>query len=331
MINVTQPLKMFDPSLAVLEDYLDSNIYPARLAVSEAQAHPLRDAFASGNLTPETHLLTFEHAGTLYAFPMALVLCYNVIQGEINQQPWMMTFCNACNTGMVFNPVLDGQTLNFRRRGSYDGLLLVWDEETNTYWQHITGQGLHGSNAGKQLEIITTTRHMKAGEAAEKYPQAFLLTSPLTEAQQTLSGMMEKMRAKPEKVEAGIVATIAEEDKRRPRFELGLGIWTTLTNSTFFPLVMLHMHDNTVITEFEGRTLLIYHQLGEIAPVAAFVDTRHAYWQEDTLRLDGGAYIHNDQYYTADGQAHPLERPMQLLMRWYGFALTFPGCRVPEL
>ncbi|MEO8609976.1 MAG: DUF3179 domain-containing (seleno)protein [Chloroflexota bacterium] len=326
---MTTTLNTFDAGRAVLEDYLDTSLYPARLMVSEAQS--LADALAAGSIPADTRMLTFEHDSVLYTFPMSVVLSYNVIQGSIQDKPWMMTFCNACNTGMVFDPVLDGKLLHFRRRGSYDGLLLIWDEETNTYWQHITGEGLHGSSAGKQLHMITTTRQMSAGEAVAINGGARLLTTALTEAQQTLSGMMEKMRAKPEKFDVGIVATIAEEDKRRPRYELGLGVWSGAgETSTFFPLVMMHMHDNALLTEFDGRRLLIYQVEGAIAPVAAYVDARPLGWQDDMLRLDNGTSIKDDTIRHADGSSQPLERPMQLLMRWYGFALTFPGCKVPD-
>jgi hypothetical protein len=320
-----QERSLFDPGRAMLEDYLDG--YPARLDVTETQS--LAQALAAGQVVADTRLLAFEHEGLLYTFPMSVVLSYNVIQGQIQDQPWIMTFCNACNTGMVFDPHLDGQMLHFRRRGSYDGLLLIWDEETNSYWQHITGQALYGSSAGKQLNMMTATRQMSTAEALAKDETALLLTSTLTPEQEKLSSVMEKMRSKPEKVEAGIISTIAQEDTRRPRFELGLGVWNE-TSSAYFPLLMLHMNENAVITEFNGRKLLIYQEEDTIAPVAAYVDTQRAVWMQDVLRLDGGASIHNDLYVTADGQTQALERPMQLLMRWYGFALTFPGCHVPN-
>jgi hypothetical protein len=92
---------------------------------------------------------------------------------------------------------------------------------------------------------------------------------------------------------------------------------------------MLHMHDNALLTEFDGRRLLIYQVEGAIAPVAAYVDARPIGWNNDVLRLDNGASIKDDVYHAADGSTQPLQRPMQLLMRWYGFALTFPGCNVP--
>ena len=328
-----QDTTSFDVGRAMLEDYLDG--YPARLEVADEQ--PLQQALIAQMIAPDTRLLTFEQDGQLYALPMTVVLAYNVIQGQTKavsaggkDQPWMLTFCNACNTGMLFNPVVDGQLLHFQRRGAYDGLLLIWDEETNSYWQHITGQALYGASRGKQLQTITTTRQMSALEAGALHSNALLLTSALAPEQEKISRAMEKMRANPDRVEDHIVSTMGHEDTRRPRFELGLGVWTHGI-SRFFPLVLLHTHNNALITSFDGRPLLIYQAPEAISPVAAFVETHHAAWEDSLLRLDHGAYIHNDTYYEADKQAQPLDTPQQLLMRWYGFALTFPDCSVAAM
>jgi hypothetical protein len=323
--HMTTSTIAFDANRAVLQDYL--NGYPARLIVEERQ--PLAEALAQGNTTPETRLLAFELNDALYVIPMNVVLSYNVIQGAAAGQPWMMTFCNACNTGMVFDPTVDGRLHHFQRRGSYDGLLLIWDEETDSFWQHITGACLHGASQGRHLRVLTPSRQMSASEAAERTGAVWFLNSTLTPEQQSLSKAMEKMRVKPERLESGIMETVAEEDTRRPRFELGLGVWTE-RGSEFFPLVLLHAHDNVYQTELDGRPLLVYQQPEALAPVAVYYPSARAQWHDDTLRLDDGNSIRNDQLHRADGRVESIERPMQLLMRWYGFALTFPGCRVPR-
>lgn len=324
-----QPTKTFDLSRAVLEDYLAGSGTPSRLDVKNMQ--PFTDTLAAGSIAPDARLLTFEQGGELYAFPMTVVLSYNVIQGKtLSDQAWMMTFCNACNTGMVFDPTLDGRALHFQRRGAYDGLMLIYDEETGSYWQHITGEALHGSSAGRQLPMITDTRQMTAAEAAARHPNARLLIHELTPVQAKISGAMETMRSQPERTEGLIFASVAEEDKRRPRFELGLGVVWETHGSMFVPLVMLHTRDNIVLTTYGGRRLLIYLAPDAIAPTAVFVDTQKARWIGDTVQLDGGAHIRNDVYYAADGTVQTPERPTQLLMRWFGFALTFPNSAILE-
>jgi len=275
-------------------------------------------------------MLTFEDAGIIHAFPMRLVVCYNVIQSKNPEREWFLSFCNACNTGMVFDPVIDGKTLHFRRRGAYDGMLLVWDAETQSYWQHITGECLHGPSLGKKLKLITGTRHMTAAEVLAQCPDARLYTSPLSPEQEKLTGLMEKMRSNPDRVGTGIASTIQRDDARRPRFELGLGVWNS-RGSMFFPLPMISERDNVVITEFSGRGMVVYHQPDAMSPVAVFVDIKKASWARDALRFDDGSWIKDNQYHAADGGLRPLDSPMQLLMRWYGFASTFPGCAImPE-
>jgi hypothetical protein len=324
-------LKTFDVHRAVFDDYLDYTLFPARLELEVSDLQPLGDALAVQNLPLDTHLLSFEAKGNLYVFPMAMVLAYNVIHGQFHDgTSWVMTFCNACNTGVVFNPVMDDVPLRFSRRGSYDGLLMIWDQETGSYWQHITGECLYGPSAGRQLETITTTKQMNAAEASVSTIPTYLLIRELTPVQEKLSRAMERMRANPEKVSDGIFKQITSEDERRPRFELGLGLWDADTqHSSFYPLGLIYAQNNALLTEFAGRPLLIYQKPEALSPTAVYLDVSVVSWEGDVLRLDGGASIRNDLYYTGDQQV-PLERPSQLLMRWYGFSLTFPDCDLPK-
>lgn len=323
-MSIGERANSFNAGYAMLEDYLDSGLFPASLNVTGP--YKLIDAVASGQLEPETHMLTFEDGG-IHAFPMRLVLCYNVIQSDNNVKPWLMTFCNACNTGMVFDPVIGDTMLHFRRRGAYDGMLLIWDAETNSYWQHISGECLYGPSAGKRMRLITATRHMTAAEVLSHDRDARLYFNPLTPDQEKLSAAMEKMRSNPERAGAGILSTVQIEDTRRPRFELGLGVWNN-QHSRFLPLTEIASQDNVLVTEFGGRNLLIYHLPDAMSPVAVYIKGQNAVWNRDSLRLDNGDWIQDNQYHSADGSLRPMDTPMQLLMRWYGFATTFPGCEV---
>lgn len=319
----------FNVGLAMLEDYLDTTLYPARLRIEYPQ--PLYTALTSQEILPEEHLLGVTWNGRLHVFPMKMVLCYNVIEGLTdNNEPWVLTFCNACNTGMVFDARVDGQARHFERRGAYDGMLLIWDAETGSYWQHITGECLYGDSVGSQLQGKTVTRHLTAAEAVLYDPNATLWFVPLNPQQERLTRAMENMRSAPERLSAQIMATFAhEEDTRRPRFELGLVVWDGSARA-FFPIHELGNRDNAVLTRFNGRTLLVYRTPEAMSPVAVYVDTTTASWSRDTLMMDNGLRITNDIVYTADGNAAAVQRPMQLVMRWYGAAATFSGCDIWE-
>ncbi len=320
-------VRAFDPARAQLEDYLDTTVFPARLEVSRSM--PLQEALDSHVVTEDTRLFTFEYQETLYAFPMRVVLAYNVMQGQLeDRQPWLLTFCNACNTGTVFDPVVDGQLLHFKRRGAFDGMLLVWDEETGTYWQHITGEGLYGAKRGSILRTIAHTRTMSAGEAIKRSNTA-LYTSTLNDMQTKLASFAEKMRDDPSRVAGTILTTVEKDDDRRPRFELGLGIWNG-NKSQFYPLIMLYDHNNAWFSTFNGQRTLVYQAPEAVSPVAVYTNADSARWEGDTLRFSDGTHLKDDALYSADGEKLTLTRPSQLLMRWYGFALTFPGTDVAK-
>lgn len=317
----------FDAGRAVLQDHADTRVIPDHLSVPYTER--LADALMRAALTPDTRMLVFDLNQRTHAFPMETVLTYNVLHGTTDGQAWMMTFCNACNGGMVFDPSVNGRVLHFHRRGSYDGLLLIWDEETNTYWQHITGRALFGGSAGAQLTPLTTTRQMTAREVIDAHPDAHWYAPEMSADQQRHAVLMEKMNANPARMEKMIAHTIAAEDTRRPRFELGLGVWEG-GRSIFFPLTLLHMNNNTLITTFNRRKMAIYQLPDAIAPVAVYTESARIEVLDDVVRLDNGAALRGKLITHADGTTEPISAPNQLLMRWYGFALTFPNCEIGQ-
>ena len=52
--------------------------------------------------------------------------------------------------------------------GLYNGLVLLIDDETHTYWDHITGEAVHGPRRGERLEAwnlpLTTGERALADE-----------------------------------------------------------------------------------------------------------------------------------------------------------------------
>jgi hypothetical protein len=56
-----------------------------------------------------------------------------------------------CNSGVSLTPIVDGKPERFAARGLYNGLALLGDYATNSYWDHITGACVHGPLQGAQL------------------------------------------------------------------------------------------------------------------------------------------------------------------------------------
>lgn len=312
----------FDPARLV---QLDFNGPSQRFAMTELQ--PLAAALAAHVLTEATSVLYTQQGDQIYVFRTSHFSLYNVMQGVIDGQPWMATFCAVCNAGMSFSPVVNGQTLEFYGVGYYDAMTLLADRQTGSYWDHLTGECLYGQYLGTTLPQLTTMTHSTAGQVIKQAPDAQFVVTALTPDKVQFEAFAEALRVAPEpQWFPQIMSTLDAEDKRLPRFEMGLGVWAPGA-ARFYPFTTLHANDNIVFDEFAGQRLLVYVDPETTNPLALFTDATSGVWRHDVLVLNNGQTLHNGVLQQR-GDLIPISRPLQLFQRWYSFAITFPDCEV---
>ena len=84
---------------------LSDELTPKPLAAREFL--PLAGALQDGVLSAQTEVLCVafgDSALTLIIFEM---MYHHVAQGEIANQPWVLSLCMLCNTGNVFSPLIE--------------------------------------------------------------------------------------------------------------------------------------------------------------------------------------------------------------------------------
>ena len=241
--------------------------------------------------------------------------------------------------GMI--PEAHGQRLTFYAGGLYEGLVVMRDRETRSVWNHITGECLKGGLAGVRLPLVPLL-HFSAEDAHGRYPTAHLAYSRLTLFQRVVAFFTEANR-----VYAGrfffpfFKKTLSTIDRRRPSWELGLGVWVEgadgVASARYYPKKTLRRLDRSgrgLIDELSGRKLMVYYDGRSGIPGAILLsapDVREATQarrDDDGIVLDTGAVFREGSLYDTGGAPLFAPRPMQLFTRWYGFAATFPGCDV---
>jgi hypothetical protein len=171
---------------------------------------------------------------------------------------------------------------------------------------------------------------MNIAQALATYPDAQIAISRQSLVQRLMIFFMERgRRSRRGVLPPGFKKTMGEEDKRRPRMDLGLGVWSVRTNR-YYPLECLRAHDGALIDDFEGQRLLIYIDPISSTPTALYTNANACSWQGDDLHLDTGETVSEGKFSDGQGGAWTVTRPMQLFTRWYGFAYTFPGCEIYE-
>jgi hypothetical protein len=91
---------------------------------------------------------------------------------------------------------------------------------------------------------------------------------------------------------------------------------------------MLHQRGDALIDKIDGRSMLVYLEPETDTPVAMFVSAKAAVMNDKDVRWDDGTIVRLGMIVGRDGKPRNVERPQQIFTRWYGFAVTFPGCEI---
>ena len=232
----------------------------------------------------------------------------------------------VCNTGVSLTPTIDNRVHHFIVGGIYDGLFMMKDLETGTLWNHITGEAMHGPLAGRRLTGSNLLQaNVKEALAMDAEMHVAISDRPIT----TRAGG--RVGSGPFNPNADLndkfKGSLGVEDTRRPRMDIGLGIWTSGTRR-YYPMERIRERGGALLDQVDGRTLLVYIEPESSTPVALFVNATGLQWDQRKLRLDTGDVLGAGVIVNRSGNRRTPERPSQLFTRWYGFSLTFPGCEV---
>ena len=89
------------------------------------------------------------------AYPLQILTWHEIVNDTVGGIPVVVTFCPLCNTAIAFERTLQGQVLDFGTTGRLRfSNLIMYDRQTETWWQQATGEGIVGELTGRQLEFV---------------------------------------------------------------------------------------------------------------------------------------------------------------------------------
>jgi hypothetical protein len=118
---------------------------PQFISVAEA------DEFL-GELEP---IVFFKVGDDARAYPLQVLTWHEIVNDVVGGKPVTITFCPLCNTAIAFSRDFEGQVLDFGTTGRLRfSNLIMYDRQTETWWQQATGQGIAGEHTGEQLTFL---------------------------------------------------------------------------------------------------------------------------------------------------------------------------------
>ncbi len=133
-------------------------------------------AAAEGDIGDREPVILVEHGGEVRAYPINILIWHEIVNDTIGGTPVAVTFCPLCNTSIVFDRRVGGETLDFGTTGKLrNSDLVMWDRQTESWWQQFGGEGLVGRYAGERLEQLPA-RIAGWGEVKRDFPAARVLS-----------------------------------------------------------------------------------------------------------------------------------------------------------
>lgn len=88
------------------------------------------------------------------AYPLQILTYHEIVNDTIGGLPLAITFCPLCNTAIVFERTVDERLLDFGTTGHLRfSNLLMYDRQTETWWQQGNGEAIIGELLGARLEF----------------------------------------------------------------------------------------------------------------------------------------------------------------------------------
>ena len=110
------------------------------------------------------------------AYPIQILIWHEIANDTVDSEPLVVTFCPLCNTAIAFKRTVNGKVLDFGTTGRlrYSNLIM-YDRQTETWWQQATGEAIAGELTGTQLEFYPATI-ISWEDFKTSYPQGKVLS-----------------------------------------------------------------------------------------------------------------------------------------------------------
>lgn len=113
---------------------------------------PVAEVAGIGPLEPVIGLVVGDLAR---AYPLRVLTWHEIVNDEIAGIPVAVTYCPLCNAAIVFDRRVGDRVLDFGTTGKLrNSDLVMYDRQTESWWQQFLGQAIVGELTGAQLTFL---------------------------------------------------------------------------------------------------------------------------------------------------------------------------------
>ncbi len=121
--------------------------------------------------------------GEAKAYPLNVLTYHEIVNDRVGAIPLTITYCPLCNASVVFDRRLIYNNEEFLLDFGVSGMLrksdlVMWDRQTESWWQQFTGEAIVGKFAGESLNMVESMI-IPIGKFISDYPEGKVLSKAL--------------------------------------------------------------------------------------------------------------------------------------------------------
>lgn len=142
-------------------------------AIDHPRFVPARDA---DWLAPKELVISVQFEGQTRAYPLQILMWHELVNDVADGIPILVSYCPLCNSAIVFDRRVGEATLDFGVSGMLrQSDMVMFDRQTDSLWQQITGEGIVGTHTGITLRMIPS-QMIAFDQFQDSYPEGTVLS-----------------------------------------------------------------------------------------------------------------------------------------------------------
>lgn len=125
-------------------------------------------------LTDSSIVIGVVNKGVAKAYPVRFLTYHHQVQDTIGGKRIIVTYCNVCRSGRVFEPIVKGRQEKFRLVGMDHFNAMFEDDSTHSWWRQATGEAVVGPLKGEMLPEVDFSQ-VTLKKWLELYPEALVM------------------------------------------------------------------------------------------------------------------------------------------------------------
>jgi hypothetical protein len=121
-------------------------------------------------------VIVLELNGDARAYPLGILTRHEIVNDAVGGVPVTVTFCPLCNSAIAFARELNGTVFDFGVSGVLrNSDLVMYDRQTESWWQQFTGEAVVGELTGALLEVVPASV-VSWGDFKTTFPEGQVLS-----------------------------------------------------------------------------------------------------------------------------------------------------------